>query len=191
MKKVERQRARLEIEHEVFDLELGQNDPPVWKYGTPLTRWEDLHPRMKAIRTVMGCSGYNPHDPYDYYPSGDDWQYFLDGRAWGDEYEYEYEGYEYNPYEDDYRYGDSLPYDPCDPVWVKLWVDGEVNTPYDVDDGFYRFDCDDDYDPYESWEDWAPEPEVAVVSISEARDDRARERARAGERYFKTFRRVA
>lgn len=198
MSKAARHRAQLEIQDDLYDLELAQYDPDVWLHGTPLTTSADLCKWRRQADSSKRHERFDAvyDDPYEYIPDDTDWDnhYYDD---WDDEYRY---GHRYNSYDDwdddDYRYRHH--YDdvlPTDRSWIDLWVAGHVHDDNEDRESTYWMD-DSDWDDWDwcsrpTWQDDADAyfERFAEDNRSSLLDtlviERNRERHRAGERYFR------
>lgn len=193
-KKRSRLAARLSIKGDLFDHELAKADPEIWLHGTDLTTFEDT--------VVTKRYRYYPSsfavDPYVYVPDAYDW-------------DWEESPYQYQDDEDDFCYLHTGDYDardydfdlnsgwdsnpdpaPSEAAWRDLWVDGHAHDPEgrDQPDSIYNYWYDDycycDLDYYDDLENPLLEREdPAPPATIEALEERAIERRRAGERYFK------
>lgn len=176
-------RTLVDVGAVLFELEaLYTHDPEVWLHGTDLVTYADTKPKLGPRAARVDYAEYDPYDPYlvDPRECWDDWY------SWRDDYDYDYrEDDSYGGY-DDVRY-----LDPREAVWVVAWLCGEV----EADEGVcpcceYDYDEPDDYEEHEGEEEFfaveLPEPKlVEPVQV------RALEKKRAGDRYYRTFRRAA
>jgi len=185
-KKRSRLAARLLVEDELFDLELAARDPETWLHGTDLTTVEDT-----VTKHHRGYPFSFHVDPYEYVPDAFDWD--LEGSAYRDaedEFRHLYDEQDYDLRDYDWDDAGSHPDpEPVDAAWRDLWVEGYVCDPEGRDqssthDGWY-----DDYYDYDYLADLKNpllEREDAMFPVSiEAVEERASERRRAGERYFR------
>lgn len=199
---------QIAILDELFDFELSLLDPEIWLHGTDLTAFKDTVVGKKHRGYPFSCF---IEDPYAYVPNEYDWESGLsdyENDRWPDEDDRRYcycdlygqdrrycycDLYGQDDYELDSDYEWNRDPEPIDAAWRDLWVDGHAHDPEGRDqsdhayDHWYRYDldyCDVDYldeieNPLLEREDLAP------AATIEAATERAIERHRAGERYFK------
>lgn len=192
--------AQLAIEEELFDLELSRCDPEIWLHGTDLTTFRDtVTPRHR------GYPSERVVDPFTYVLDDYDWESGLsdyqddEGQGLYDPHDADPDWWAYRPeraraFDWDWDTGPASP-ETVDAAWRDLWVDGRVHDPEDrdqPDSGHGRWSdsyCDPDYDDYDYLAELknplVEREDAAPPATIEASTERANERRRAGERYFK------
>lgn len=189
-KKRSRLTAQLSIEDELFDLGLAKSDPEIWLHGTDLTTYEDTvtkHHRGYPLSFAADSYTYVP-DAFDWNWEGSSYQDYQD-----DENDFCYRpagDYDAGDYDVDLNSGwdpDPDP-EPIEAAWRDLWVDGHAHDPEgrDLPDPMYDHGYYDTYDCIDEIENPLLEREDLVLPATiEAVEERALERHRAGERYFR------
>lgn len=205
MSKRTRFSAKLDIRSQVDDVEQDKwsescgvqfTDPMWWHQEEEILKQKGPHNHRHYVHTIDEAWSW-----YDDYMSMDD--------GWG------MEGYSYADYladrdaedvlldddYDDYEYDcmlakrfESGKWDPTEPMWKDLWVDGKVDTPelYEFENGlddpyYWCDDCDGLYSYQEDEQDFfAAGHFIKEVPYTEdPAYDRDMERHLAGERFFK------
>lgn len=180
--------ARLAIESDLFDLELAKADSKIWLHGTDLTTFKDTI--TKHHRGYPFSVDSFVADPYEYTPDTFDWDWDCDEDA----FRYLHVSRDYDDYDardSDWDDRSDPDPEPIEAAWRDLWVDGRVYDPEgrDVpDDPMHdRHDYYDTYDYLAELENplLLEREDLALPAPIEAAAERAIERHRAGERYFK------
>ena len=190
-KKYARLQAQFVIEDDLFDLELAKFDPELWLHGIDLTTFEDT-----VTKQHRGYLFNFTADPYEYVPDAFDWDwegsFYQDQDDEEDDFCYLHAGdYDAGAYDFNLNSGWDPDPEPVDAAWRDLWVEGRAHDSEgrDQPDSMYDRWYDSYYDTY----DYLAELEnplleredPALPATIEAVEERAIERHRAGERYFK------
>lgn len=174
-KKRARLQAQLSIEDALFDLELAKFDPEIWLHGIDLTTFEDTGAKLQR-----GSHFNFAADPYEYVPDAFDWDWSCQND--NDAFHYLH-SYDYAADWDADR-SDPNP-EPSEAAWRDLWVEGRAHDHEDRDyDRWYDSDYDD-YDTYDFENPLLEREDPVLPATIEVVEERAIERHRAGERYFK------
>ena len=180
--------AQIAIFDDLFDLDLSRLDPEIWLHGTDLTTFKDT-----VVKRHRGYPFSFSADPYEYVPDDYDWESGLSD-YYDDEddrcYHYRYDQHDDDSDWDRWDVNPKSP-EPVDAAWRDLWVEGRAHDPEgrDQPDSMY----DRWYDSYHDTYDYLAEldnpllgrEDPAPPATIEAASERAIERHRAGERYFK------
>lgn len=202
-KKRARLAAQLLIKDELFDLDLAKYDPEIW-LGGDLTTFKDTVTKRLFKSTVNSYDASYWDWDFDEFVRN---AYDFDDEFRRDAYNYGSCDFDDAFRRDAYNYGsldfgwdfdlDSDPKPDPDPVpsdaaWRDLWVAGRAHDAEGRDMlTDYRWYDDYDYDDcyYDGYDDDAYanalQHESTLPATIEAAEERAIERHRAGERYFK------
>jgi hypothetical protein len=189
-KKHERLVTRLAIQDELYDMCLAANDAEIWSFGADLTTHKDLCGcRATHYATLVLDQRARFSDPREW----DDWHDWIDSVHDEDRADDDHNWDEdwHDGHDDDDGAWEPR---PTDPLWVDLWIAGHVDGSDYRDDSDYGDRWSDDLDDLDALDDLA-NPLLAregpgMPVITEAVEERALERHRAGERYFRQHKRV-